>query len=572
MAEIFSWATVFKSIMMPVGKKAVEVASEKLPEVWHKFRFEDAAERYREEMLHRYGKMKILGMTAPVPLGDIYTNVRVLEKLSAQMRDSQELLKEIYLNKGSFGTVRETRSGMSAVKRFDKLFILGKPGAGKTTFLKYLVLQAAEGKIEKIPIFVSLKAYSDSGISMIEFLEKQFEICQFPDATKFITATLQQGKALVLFDGLDEVNTEGDLRSRVVQKLTDFSNHYRKSQIVITCRVAAREYVFEQYTDVEMADFTEEQVDAFVKKWFAVDPETLKLFKEDFAKPDQKGLRELAQSPLLLTLICLAFQETLHFPVRRCDIYEEALDALLKKWDSSRKIRRSNAYHKLSPKRKKQMLAEIAYLTFEKGEFLIEEKRLSDMITTYIQTLPEAEAPEDIDGYIILKEVETQHGILVERSKGLYSFSHLTFQEFLVAQHIVENGIQETVDNLVHNHLLNIQWKEVFLLVAQALPTADILLLKIIRDRNPGVSTIREIFRQLDKLSDFSEVECVVNSLSREGLVCVRFLYRNEVIFESEKAENSKFMILFTRVVEIIRNARVGDEKRIRMALSRIDS
>jgi predicted NACHT family NTPase len=40
---------------------------------------------------------------------------------------------------------------------FEELMVLGKPGAGKTTFLKHLVLQATNGKINKIPIFVSLK-------------------------------------------------------------------------------------------------------------------------------------------------------------------------------------------------------------------------------------------------------------------------------------------------------------------------------------------------------------------------------------------------------------------------------
>ena len=39
-------------------------------------------------------------------------------------------------------------------------------------------------------------------------------------------------------------------------------------------------------------------------------------------------------------MICLAYDETLNIPKRKVELYEEALDALLKKWDSSRKIKR----------------------------------------------------------------------------------------------------------------------------------------------------------------------------------------------------------------------------------------
>jgi predicted NACHT family NTPase len=88
-------------------------------------------------------------------------------------------------------------------KRF---YLLGQPGSGKTTFLKYLTLQACAGKISKTPIFVSLKEWSDSKLTLLEFITEQFDICQFPDAESFISNLLKNGKAFLLFDGLDEVN------------------------------------------------------------------------------------------------------------------------------------------------------------------------------------------------------------------------------------------------------------------------------------------------------------------------------------------------------------------------------
>ena len=38
----------------------------------------------------------------------------------------------------------------------------------------------------------------------------------------------------------------------------------------------------------------------------------------------QIGIRELGQTPLLLALMCLVFDETLRFPLRRVELYKEA--------------------------------------------------------------------------------------------------------------------------------------------------------------------------------------------------------------------------------------------------------
>jgi predicted NACHT family NTPase len=41
-----------------------------------------------------------------------------------------------------------------------------------------------------------------------------------------------------------------------------------------------------------------------------------------------------------------------------------------------------------------------------------------------------------LDSEAVLKSIEWQHGLLVERSRRIYSFSHLTFQEYFTARHI----------------------------------------------------------------------------------------------------------------------------------------
>ena len=166
--------------------------------------------------------------------------------------------------------------------------------------------------------------------------------------------------------------------SQVTQMIEQFSRQYDGCHIVVTCRIAATEYMFDPaFIYLELADFAPDQVDAFVRNWFwdrERRPEKGVRLAErmlaEWAKPEHEGIRDLGRNPLLLTLLCLNYAETLSFPARRVEIYQEALDALLKKWDASRQIQRGSLYRTLSLGRKQQMFSRIAYDGFVQDEIL----------------------------------------------------------------------------------------------------------------------------------------------------------------------------------------------------------
>ena len=67
-----------------------------------------------------------------------------------------------------------------------------------------------------------------------------------------------------------------------------------------------------------------------------------------------------------------------------------------------------------------------------------------------------------------------QQGILTERAEGIYSFSHLTVQEYLTAKHVSQS--QVTLTETIKQRLTERSWREVLLLVPGLLPNADDLL------------------------------------------------------------------------------------------------
>jgi hypothetical protein len=480
------------SSLIPVGawlwEKYGKVVTDKTADAakshWEKFKWNDAAEKYRAKVKKLYGTMQIMGMAESVPLDDIFTEAYLLDKPTAFGRFDIERLKQMSADPDAPPPNAKRIGGLTLVKKKKNLFILGKPGAGKTTFLKYIAVQAAEPVkpvIDKVPIFISLKQWADSGAELMSFIAERFDICDFPDAQPFVEELLKAGNAIVLFDGLDEVNQESGQRDTQTREMNNFIEKYDLMQCLITCRLAASDYTFEAFDYVEIADFTENQIQTFVGNWFRKegekDEETRDRFLVEFKKADNKGLRDLARTPLLLTLLCLAFNETLTFPQRRAEIYEEASDALLKKWDSTRRIKRDEVYSKLSLGHKKNMLSCIAAETFERNQYFIPQQELERLITDYVKNVPPHDKNEATDGEAILKAVTAQHGIFVERAREVYSFSHLTFQEYFTAKYIVANATKRTLTSLVKEYCADRRWREVFLLTTSLLPDASLFMM-----------------------------------------------------------------------------------------------
>jgi hypothetical protein len=317
---------------------------------------------------------------------------------------------------------------------------------------------------------VILRDFADSGEELLPFMATDLAQSEMPNPDRLLDLALNHGRVLVLLDGLDEVSAQQ--QKRVVQAVSKLAEKYPRNQFIVSCRVAAYNHWFPAFYDVEIADFGNKQVSSFVLNWFRGDVKTGRQCLQQIDAQPQ--ISELATNPLLLTLLCIAYDQILGFPRNRAELYREAIDALLKKWDASLRIRRDDLYRDLSLRRKESLLCRIAAVSFERGKYFIPKREIATAVEGFLRNLPECEEPSSTEAHeAVVRSIEVQHGFLVERARDIYSFSHLTFQEYFTAKHYVENMRGAINTKFLLKCITDARWHEVCLLMCGLLDQAD---------------------------------------------------------------------------------------------------
>jgi hypothetical protein len=166
------------------------------------------------------------------------------------------------------------------------VIILGDPGAGKSTLAHYVLLSlidpAGDEKLRRafegwLPLLVELRSYAglradgrwDTFLGFLEYLGKT-------EGWHLNQGALHQylendGRAVVIFDGLDEIFDPGD-RERVTRQIVGFASDYPKARVIVTSRVIGyRRKILEDagFAHFTLQDLDEDQVETFVERWYA---------------------------------------------------------------------------------------------------------------------------------------------------------------------------------------------------------------------------------------------------------------------------------------------------------------
>jgi HEAT repeat protein len=382
------------------------------------------------------------------------------------------------------------------VREYPKLVILGGPGAGKTTLMRYLALIHAQslrkGEREitdygptRLPLYLRIADYAEhgNGQSLDDFLPRALCGERYHDSTleTLVRERLKAGTCLVLLDGLDEV-IEPSLRAKIAGQINLFvrTHENTSNRFVITSRVAGYRSapLGGEMIHMHVRDMNDEQIHRFLHQWcYAVERfQTPDLSSEAQAQKaeaeiagitaaihNNPGVRRLAANPLLLRTLALIHRTGARLPQRRIELYRLTADTLIRDWELARGI---PADALVSEAEATRLLSELAdWMHRNKPAGIATEWE----VRYRLAELKAGMAGKEADDPAILQAVDDflskirQHtGLFVERAPQRYGFMHLTFEEYFAARWLVARPKQAAQRIRERLHLP--RWEEPILL------------------------------------------------------------------------------------------------------------
>ena len=332
---------------------------------------EKSFKSYKRFLSERYGALDFRGCSLtnvwPLQLRTLFVPLRVSgegpsseagrecdEKRTNSSHDCCSERADDTLNSGSALT--------DCLNRYDRVYVKGEPGSGKTTCLRHIALQYAEGEVPEksgispsvIPLFVPLAEYekamdSESIRNPLEFTAAQARRHNCDDVDILLEGELHRGNVIVLLDGLDEVG----VTDKVVTSIREFIDDFPLNKFVLTSRVIGSEEVpwkADGFSVLRIESWQDDDIQEFCAKWCGAihEHEPSKSCSECSTKADRlwqsirsnSRVRAIATNPLMLTILAWLDHATGTIPRRRVDLYSRVVSVLLESWDSCKQVAR----------------------------------------------------------------------------------------------------------------------------------------------------------------------------------------------------------------------------------------
>ena len=430
--------------------------------------------------------------------------------------DAREECEECVPEDLSSGT-RRRRPGQpmpatECVQTHDRAVMLGDPGCGKTTLLRFLAHSYAtrhESESE-IPIYVRLPELCraqevDERVDPVKLVAARATDRGCPELEHSLRTALEDSKrrCVVLLDGLDEVGSEGQ-REALLQRVQDFIEHYPRNRFVITSRVVgfqSASWRTRGFAIFRILPYGPKHLDTFAGKWARIlsrfqnrphDKVLETLRNAIFSNP---RVQTLASNPLILTILILLNEArggTL--PRRRVDLYERVVDVFLDTWEGNKRDtgRFDDTYNiDLDAREFRWLLSDLSLAMQKADRTLVPRWWIAERMQDYLHhkvgfSLDNAKDASDR----IIRYLTERTGLIEERGLDLFGFSHRTLQEYFASLGVIDEADasrSRDVTRCLRRYHFHPQWSEVVRLVAAQLtpPPAESLLSCILDDPDP---------------------------------------------------------------------------------------
>lgn len=377
---------------------------------------------------------------------------------------------------------------------FRQMAIQAQGGFGKTTLLRHIALIYGQGKYRRyrapklIPFLLYLRDWRDElsqpqlptlpDLIKNHFLPKLSPNKPLQPPPAWVENLLEQGEALVMFDGFDELAE--DQRQRVSHWISQQMQEYHRTTFIITSRPAGfKDYVAKRpAVPLFVQKFKAHQQERFIKQWYLCQERCAR--SEKYAKQakeaaernaqklltqlqdsDRPELQDMAENPLLLNMLATfhRFDPGTELPKRRIELYRGICKLQLEDRPRARGIPMLLPYEN-----SQQVLQSLALSMVKRNRPNVSRQSL----ISFLQKHPLLKQ-EDVEAEAFLKKMVQISELLVERELGYYEFPHLSFQGYFAASYLAQQDHIKALA-LVRENWDKAWWRETILLYTAQLP------------------------------------------------------------------------------------------------------
>ncbi len=360
-----------------------------------------------------------------------------------------------------------------------RLVVLGDPGGGKTTMLRWLATacllrQNNDPALEQIPDVQTLpprdwipvlircrdigpddlrRSFSDVLAMHLAKTELRPEVAKIMGAV--ILARIATGDILLLVDGLDEIS-DRQVRMMFCQELERTAARYPEASILVTSRIVGyRDMPYRMRTGFShgvISDLQHDDKDHFARRWIEVteasQPSTARAKSaHDLidALHSSDRIERLTGNPMLLTTLALVKRKVGKLPTRRNKLYAEAVSVLLN-WNPV-------IYNPLNEDEALPQLAFLAYEMCRRGVQSLLGDEVLDVLDAFREAYPNIRAVRARNSQEFLLCLEERSSLLMRsgdvwqakrsEEKAVWEFRHLTFQEYLASRALLEGRYKD---------------------------------------------------------------------------------------------------------------------------------
>jgi HEAT repeat protein/DNA polymerase III delta prime subunit len=334
----------------------------------------------------------------------------------------------------------------------EHLLLAGKPGSGKSTTLRRLCVEMAEialgDNLQPIPVFVQLKGDKQ----IFKLIQAEFRRAKLKVTDEQIDDWLLEDKLVLLLDGVNEIPSE-ELR----RELQDFRENNLSTPTIFTTRDLTMGGSLGIDKSLEMRPLTDSQMREFVHKYLPEHGDKLLGQLRD-------RLREIAETPLLLKMLCEVFEpQTGRIPQNKAELFELF----------DRKYQRHKEGVAISADFRRFQSEILQYLAFTmlQGDaekpteawLTLSRSRAEGIIEAWLKHRGETDPASKAKEW--LEDLVEHHLLQVAADPQQIEFHHQLFQEYYAARHLrsmLQDMHPDVVDDdrLKHLYLNYLKWTE----------------------------------------------------------------------------------------------------------------